>query len=185
MHACTIFWLLYFFHSIGFRSFWFLLVYIQPSLMYHLCYIFQRLSKLSFCSGPTYWNIVHNILTPGLFEDLINHLQHYKLWGGAVSSLQSMLCCINREWLAAPAKNYIVLSVESDSANFFENFKDTLYLIIFFPFVLLQISLLLKFWIPGILYSLLKKKKILILGERNCSIVFFFLPTMIRIFFLV
>lgn len=34
--------------------------------------------------------------------------------------------------LAAPAKNYIVLSVESDSANFFENFKDTLYLIIFF-----------------------------------------------------
>lgn len=123
MHACTIFWLLYFFHSIGFWSFWFLLVYIQPSLMYHLCYIFQRLSKLSFCSVPTYWNIVHNILTPGLFEDLINHLQHYKLWGGAVSSLQSMLCCINREWLAAPAKNYIVLSVESDSANFFKNLK--------------------------------------------------------------
>lgn len=147
--------------------------------------IFQRLSKLSFCSGPTYWNIVHNILTPGLFEDLINHLQHYKLWGGAVSSLQSMLCCINREWLAAPAKNYIVLSVESDSANFFENFKDTLYLIIFFPFVLLQISLLLKFWIPGTLYSLPKKENILILGERNCSIVFCFLPTMIRIYFLV
>lgn len=103
-------------------------------------------------------------------------MQHYKLWGGAVSSLQCMLCCINREWLAAPAKNYIVLSVESDSANFFENFKDTLYLIIFFSFVLLRISLLLKFWIPGTLCSLPKKEKILILGERNCSIVFFFCP---------
>lgn len=184
MHACTIFWLLYFFHSIGFRSFWFLLVYTTVSNVSPLLY-FKGCQSSPFALGQlieiqciTYWLL-------GYLEDLINHLQHYKLWGGAVLSLQSMLCCINREWLAAPAKNYIVLSVESDSANFFENFKDTLYLIIFFPFVLLQISLLLKFWIPGTLYSLPKKENILILRERNCSIVFCFLPTMIRIYFLV
>lgn len=47
-----------------------------------------------------------------------------------------MFCCINREWLVVFVKNYIVLFVEFDSVNFFENFKDILYLIIFFLFVL-------------------------------------------------
>lgn len=103
MHACIIFWLLYFF------PFWFLLVYTTFSNVLPLLY-FKGCQSSPFALGQleiqyiTYWLL-------GYLEDLINHLQHYKLWGGAVSSLQSMLCCINREWLADPAKNYYLQSL--------------------------------------------------------------------------
>lgn len=99
------------FLSFNWFQFWFLLVYTTFSNVLPLLY-FKGCQSSPFALGQlTYWNIVHNILTPGLFEDLINHLQHYKLWGGAVSSLQSMLCCINWEWLADPAKNYCLQSL--------------------------------------------------------------------------
>lgn len=124
MHAYTpFFWLLYFFHSIGFRSFWFLLVYTTVSNVSPLLY-FKGCQSSPFAVGQlieiqyiTYWLL-------GYLEDLINHLQHYKLWGGAVSSLQSML--------AGPAKNYYLQSL---IVQIFSKIFKTLYTVFNFFFI--------------------------------------------------
>lgn len=112
MHAYTPF----FFFTIFLSFNWFSIILISFSVYTTVSNVspllyFKGCQSSPFALGQlieiqykTYWLL-------GYLEDLINHLQHYKLWGGAVSSLQSMLCCINWEWLADPAKNYYLQSL--------------------------------------------------------------------------